>query len=350
MKALFIPTFGDPDVLKLDETAEPELAPGTVRIEAHASGVNFADLLMRMGRYPEAPPPPFVPGYEVAGTVLEVGPDRPAGMEWLVPGAKVMAVTKFGGYAEQVVTPAVKVCPLPADWSYEEGAAFLINAVTAWLGLEPMARIRREDRVLIHGVAGGVGLAALQIARAGGCRVAGTCSRGKRDRVLAQGAELVLDPGDADWIDALGEWAPEGPDVILEPRGGKGLKESLELVRPLGSVVSFGFREIIEREHVDPSKAEMATGRLLWFNPLALVERSVGVHMLNIMNLWDDPWTFRHVASALQRGIDAGHYRPVVDRVLPLADVAEAHRCLHARQNVGKVVLSLSASDSHAKA
>lgn len=337
MKAARIPRFGGPDVLELCRLDRPALAPGCVRIAVRAVGVNFADLLMRMGRYPEAPAPPFVPGYEVAGTVLELGPDLPGDMPWLRPGAEVMAVTKFGGYAEQVVTPAVKVCPLPEGWSYAEGAAFLIAAVTAWLALEPMARVREGDKVLVHGVAGGVGLAALQIAREAGCRVAGTCSAAKRERVIALGAELALEVDHPASAAKLREW---GPDVILEPRGGQGLKESIELVQPLGRVVSFGFREIASREDLDPAKAQLATGRLLWFNPLALVERSIGVFMLNIMNLWDDPWTFRRVVGALQPGIDRGAFRPVLDRVLPFSEVARAHRYLHERLNVGKIVLS----------
>jgi NADPH:quinone reductase-like Zn-dependent oxidoreductase len=278
----------------------------------------------------------------VAGTVLEVGGGLSADLVWLRPGVEVMAVTRFGGYAERVVTPAVKVCPLPPGWSHAEGAAFLIAAVTAWLALEPMARICPTDRVLVHGIAGGVGLAALQIARSAGCRVAGTCSTAKRERVLAQGAELVLEADEPSFAARLREFAPDGPDVILEPRGGQGLKQSLELVRPLGRVVSFGFREIIERGELAPDKAQLATGRLLWFNPLSLVERSVGVFMLNIMNLWDDPQPFRRAVAELGPGMAGGAYRPLVDRVLAFDEAALAHRFLHDRLNVGKVVLALS--------
>lgn len=343
MKAMFIPKHGDVDVLELRDTPSPEIRPGTCRIRPQAFGVNFADLLMRMGRYPEAPPPPFLPGYEVSGTITEVGPDIPEDMAWLKPGAEVMAVTRFGGYAEEVITPAVKIRPLPSGWTHEQGAAFLINFVTAWLGLCEMARVKTGDRVLIHGIAGGVGLAALQIARATDCTVAGTCSASKRDRVLALGADQVFDYTAAGLVESVRDWADGGPNIVLEPRGGKGLKESLEMVRPLGSVVLFGFSEIMDREQVAPDKAEMASGRLLWFNPLSLVERSIGIFVLNIMNLWDDPWTFRHVASRLQEGIDSGAFKPVIDGTYPLEQAAEAHRCLHERRNIGKVVLTLSA-------
>ena len=342
MKAIVIPEYGDPDVLQLRDLPAPELRPGHVRIDVKATGINFADLQMRMGRYPEAPPVPFVAGYEVAGIVAEAHAEDVARAPWLKPGSKVMAVTRFGGYAEQVVTPSVKVCPLPESWSYAEGAAFLINFVTAWLGVRSMARIQAGDHLLIHGIAGGVGLAALQIARAAECHVAGTCSGAKAEPVAALGAEAVFDAALPDCTAAVREWAPEGPDVILEPRGGKGLKQSLELVRPLGSVVLFGFREIMERESVDPAKAEMTSGRLLWFNPLSLIERSTGIFMLNIMNLWDDPLTFRRVADQLQQGVGQGRFRPVIHDTLPFDRVADAHRVLHDRRNVGKVVLTLS--------
>ena len=343
MRRVVIPQFGAPDVLQIDDGPAPSAGPGTVRIRVEAVGLNFADLLMRQGMYPEAPPVPFTPGYDVAGTLLELPPDGlPESCQWMKPGCRVMAVTKFGGCAEEVVTPATKTVPLPDAWSFEQGAGFLIAHVTAWLGLVPMAKVEKGDQVLIHGIAGGVGLAAAQIARAAGATVAGTCSGSKLAAVKDQGIELAIDYNDPELAQRLKQWAPDGPTLIFEPRGGQGLKESLEAVRPLGRVVIYGFREIMEKGPIDPAKAEMTTGRLLWFNPLTLVQRSIGVHMLNIMNLWDDQRVFLSAATALGDGIRAGHYEPVIDRVFDFNDVAEAHRFLESRKNVGKVILKIT--------
>ncbi len=179
MRAVVITKHGPPGVLSVQERPDPTLEAGQVRIEVAAAGVNFADVMARMGLYPDAPKPPCVIGYEAAGTVLELG----EGVSGLQPGQRVVAGTKFGGYASQVAVAATDVVPLPDALTFEQGAAIPVNYVTAWAALIRYGALERGERVLIHAAAGGVGIAATQIARRTGAEVYGTASPSKHERI-----------------------------------------------------------------------------------------------------------------------------------------------------------------------
>src|ERR1039458_1771165 len=170
---------GGPGVLKVQERPDPELRPGEVRIGVAAAGVNFADVMARMGLYPDAPKLPCVVGYEVAGTILELGD----GVVSLDHGQRVIAGTMFGGYSSQVVVPASDVLGLPERLTFEQGAAIPLNYATAWTGLIGYGSLRAGERVLIHSAGGGVGIAATQIAKRHHAEVYGTASPGKHERI-----------------------------------------------------------------------------------------------------------------------------------------------------------------------
>ena len=160
MRALVITEHGPPEVLKVEERPDPQPGPGQARIRVRAAGINFADLLARTGLYQDAPKPPCVVGYEVAGEVEALGD----GVDSVSVGDRVLAGCRFGGYAELVVTPENALVPLPDDWSYEEGAALPVHYATAYAGLVRFGSLRAGERVLLHAAAGGVGIAATQIA------------------------------------------------------------------------------------------------------------------------------------------------------------------------------------------
>src|SRR4051812_2491651 len=174
-----IPRHGGPEVLEVRELPDPELGPGDVRIDVAACGVNFADTMARTGLYPDAPKPPMVVGYEVAGTVVELAAD----VEGIAHGARVMAGTRFGGYASQVVVHVAAVVPLPDHLSFEQGAAIPVVYATAWAGLLGYGSLRAGEAVLVHAAAGGVGIAATQIAKRHGAEVHGAASPGKHEAI-----------------------------------------------------------------------------------------------------------------------------------------------------------------------
>ena len=183
MRSVVLTKHGPPEVLQVQERPEPEAGPGEVVIDVHAAGINFADLMARVGLYPDAPKPPTVVGYEVAGIVSRLGD----GVEGLSVGDRVMAGTRFGGYSERVAAKADDVAALPDELSFEQGAAVPVNYVTAYLGLIRFGSLEPGERVLVHAAAGGVGIAATQIAKARGAEVYGTASPGKHDAIRGFG-------------------------------------------------------------------------------------------------------------------------------------------------------------------
>jgi len=189
MRAVVLSAHGGDEVLRVEDRPDPEAGAGEVRIAVRAAGLNFADTMARVGIYPDAPKPPCVLGYEVAGEVESLG----EGVDSLQPGDRVMAGTRFGGQAEMVTAPAGQVIPLPERFSFEQGAAFPVNYSTAYAALVIMGGLREGDRVLIHAAAGGVGTAATQVARRIGAEIFGTASHSKHEAIAAQGVRHPID-------------------------------------------------------------------------------------------------------------------------------------------------------------
>src|SRR5437870_525570 len=236
MRAVVITKHGGPGVLAVEEHPDPPIGAGEVRIAVAAAGINFADVLARVGLYPDAPKPPCVIGYEVAGTVLELG----AGVERLSHGQRVLAGTLFGGYASQAVVPASDVVPLPDELTFEQGAAIPVNYTTAWAALDTYGNMQPGERVLVHSAGGGVGIAATQIAKRMGGEVYGTASPAKHERIRALGVDHPLDYTKPGWEKGLPPF-----DVILDAIGGASFRRSYSMLRPGGRLVAFGASSVV---------------------------------------------------------------------------------------------------------
>jgi NADPH:quinone reductase-like Zn-dependent oxidoreductase len=339
-RRVFIPRHGGPDVLEVRETQPEPLAPGSVRIQVQATGVNFADLMMRMGLYKDAPPCPFVPGYEVAGTVTEIEGTPPDLRQGVQVGSSVMAATYFGGYSEEVVVPAAKVAAIPSGWSMEDAAAFLVGSLTAWTGLVPMARVQEGDRVLVHGIAGGLGLAAAQIAASYGAQVAGTCGGPKKvNRVQELGFE-AFDYNESNPAAGIRAWAPGGVDIIMEARGFKALRNDLKLLRPAGRIVAYGVSAMVPGQKKNWFRVLNDSLSLLSFHVPKLVDANAGIFGLNLLKLWNEDGLLTRALDDMLPMVKKGTLRPIVDRAFPLEDAAGAHRYIHDRKNIGKIVLT----------
>jgi NADPH:quinone reductase-like Zn-dependent oxidoreductase len=229
MRQVFITRHGAPEVLEVREATDPVPGAGHVRIRVCAAGVNFADILARLGVYPDAPKPPAVVGYEVAGYIDAVGPRVTHRHE----GNRVMALTRFGGYADRVVVPAAFTFPVPARLSEAEAAAVPVNYLTALLALYRMANISAGETVLVHGAAGGVGIAATQLARLRRAIIIGTASASKHETLRAFGVDYAIDR-DADVAAEVRRFTKDrGVDVVLDPLGGKERPEKLRPARPV---------------------------------------------------------------------------------------------------------------------
>jgi NADPH:quinone reductase-like Zn-dependent oxidoreductase len=331
MRAVVITKHGGPDVLEVQERPDPVLQPGQVRIDVAASGVNFADVMARMGLYPDAPKPPCVVGYEVAGTVLELGEE----VQGLTHGQRVVAGTKFGGYASQVAVPSGDVVPLPDQLTFEQGAAIPVNYATAWAGLIGYGALQPGERVLIHSAGGGVGIAATQIARRSGAEIYGTASPGKHARCRELGVDHPVDYTKEGWERGL-----PGFDVILDAIAGRSFRRSYSLLRPGGRLVAFGASALVSGERRNMLNALGTLARMPRFNLLKQMSESKAVIGLNMLTLWKDRDTLEPWIAPLREMLADGTVDPVVAGAFSFEDAGAAHSMISERRNVGKVVLT----------
>ncbi len=332
MRAVVITKHGDPSVLQVQQRPDPPPpGPGQLQIAVQAAGVNFADHLARVGLYPDAPKLPAVVGYEVAGTVEAVGD----GVDASRVGQRVLAGTRFGGYAEIVNVAANDSVPLPDALSFEQGAAVPVNYATAWAGLHGYGSLRAGERVLVHAAAGGVGTAAIQFAKAAGAEVHGTASPGKHKRLSEMGVDRTIDYRRDGWWKGL-----EPYDIVLDALGGTSLRRSYHLLRPGGRLVGYGISNMQQGEKRSlRTVAPQALAMLRGFNLLDQLSESKTVIGLNMLKLWDDRGTLEPWITPLAKALDDGTAVPIVHAAVPFAEAPEAHRILAARENFGKVVL-----------
>jgi NADPH2:quinone reductase len=320
MRAWYAHGFGPPESLRFEETADPQLAEGQVRIEVKAIGVNFPDVLLVAGSYQVKPTPPFVPGFEVAGPVLESRlPELPV-------GSRVAAVLGMGGYATQVVAPRGAVWRMPDAMSFDDAAAMTITYQTGWFGLHRRARLQPGETLLVHAGAGGVGSAAIQLGKAAGARVIATA--GGADKVAlcrTLGADLAVDYKSEDFVAAVkAATSGRGADVIFDPVGGEVLERSTKCVAFEGRIVVIGF--------TSGRAPELRANHLLVKNYALL-----GLHWGLYNQL--DPAAVVRAQEELYRLYVEGRIKPLVSERLPLGEAPGAMARVANRGTVGKLVL-----------
>jgi NADPH:quinone reductase len=321
LKTVEVQGFGGPERLAWIPAPTPRPGAGELLLRLAACGLNHADLLMRQGTYLGGPRPPFRPGMEAAGTVEELGPAAPAGAP--VPGTRVAAVAASGLQATHAVVPAAACVALPEGLPWEQAAALPVTHLTAYHALVTVARAEPGEVVLIHGAAGGLGSAAVQIARRLGLRVVATASTPeKQARACALGAERAA--GYDDFERAVRELTGgRGPDLVLETIGGDVMRRSLRLLPPLGRLVVLGM--------VSQSAPAVDCVQLLFRSQAVL-----GFHLRALLDRDD------LIAPSLRRilgWIAAGEVTVEIGQVLPLSEVRRAHELLANRRATGKVVL-----------
>ncbi|MBI3928898.1 MAG: NADPH:quinone reductase [Armatimonadetes bacterium] len=317
MKAIRVSRFGEPDVLVLEDCADPVPGPGQVLVRLSAIGVNPVDTYIRSGTYGERPLP-YTPGTDGAGVVEAVGSE----VSHPVPGDRVYAAGSVTGtYAELALCQASQVHPLPDNVGFEQGAALNVPYCTAYRALFQRGGARPGERLLVHGASGGVGVAALQWARAAGLQVVGTAGTPEGLRLVAeQGAHHVLDHHAADLLESVMAWSGgQGVDLILEMLANRNLDRDLDLLARGGRVVVIGSRGRVE---IDPRKT---------------MTRDADVRGMSLWNASDAD--LRSIRAALGAGLESGVLRPLVGRRLPLAEASRAHRLVLEPGALGKIVL-----------
>jgi NADPH2:quinone reductase len=327
MKALQIVNLSGPDsALRPVDLPEPEpthmLTPGAgVVVEVHAAGVSFPELLQTRGRYQMKPPLPFVPGSEVGGVVLSA-PDGAS----VKPGDRVAAFCALGGFAETAVAPEFFTFALSPELDFAQGAALILNYHTAYFALLLRGRLAHGETVLVHGAAGGVGTASLQVAKGLGAKtIALVSSEAKRAVAEQAGADQTLLLGDG-WKDEVLELSGGGVDMVLDPVGGDRFTDSLRSLRENGRLVVVGF--------TGGSIPEVRVNRLLLKNT-EVVGAGWGAYVMG------KPDLNREIGAAVNGMVDAGFIRPIVGERFPLERAAEALKTLDERRATGKIVLDV---------
>src|SRR5215470_4458429 len=319
---------GGPEVLKIIEDDLPTPGPGQVRVKNLASGVAYADVLMRHGLYPKTPPFPFAPGYDIVGEIDAVGP----GAQNFSLGQRVAALTMVGGYAQFTMVPEAHLVPVPSNLDPAEAVSLVLNYVTAYQMLHRFAHIRKGQSLLIHGAAGGVGTAALQLGKILNLKMFGTASKGKHPLVSSFGA-VPIDYRSENFVERIRELSPGGVDCVLDPIGGKNWLASYRCLRPGGTLACYGASSAV-------TEGKLSAG--FGFAALGVLKLVPGKHALwyNIKNLRDQhPDWFREDLGKLFDLLAARQLQPVIAARLPLREAEEANRLLEQAQISGKLVL-----------
>jgi NADPH:quinone reductase-like Zn-dependent oxidoreductase len=337
MQQIWIPKIGGPEVLTVRDAPDPQPAAGEVRLKVTAAGVNFADIMARMGLYPDAPPLPTVVGYEVAGVVDAVG----EGVDPSKVGDRALALTRFGGYTSSLCVPAAQAITLPDNISDAQAAAIPVNYLTAWLMLIHLGNVQRGQRVLVHAAAGGVGQAALQLCLWRGAEVIGTASAGKHARLKELGVSHCIDYHTQDFEAEVKRLTNgEGVDIVLDAVGGESYRKSYRSLRAMGRLFCFGassFAPGQRRSLWAAAKGLLQTPR---FGTIPLMNDNRGVFGVNLGHLWDRADELQAMMREIVALTAQGVLAPVVDQVFPFSQAAQAHAYIQAHKNFGKVLLS----------
>jgi NADPH:quinone reductase-like Zn-dependent oxidoreductase len=339
MRQVWITKAGPPEVLQVKEAPDPVPKSGEVRVRVEAAGVNFADIMGRMGLYPDLPGIPVVVGYEVGGRVDAVGDGVDRG--WI--GRDVFAMTRFGGYSDVVTVPENQVFARPAGMSAAAGAAIPVNYFTAYMLVVVMGGLRRGETMLVHSAGGGVGIAATQLAKNIGATVIGTASKGKHEFLRGLGVDHLIDYTKEDFEQRVREITEgRGVELILDAVGGDSFKKGYRSLAPTGRLGMFGMSSAATGKQRNIASLLRTVASMPWlqFTPISLIDKNKGVFGVNLGHLWSEVTRIRGWADDLLDLWARGVVCPHIDKTFPFAEAAAAHHYIQDRRNLGKVLLT----------
>lgn len=340
MKAIYLKKCGESkDVFEFKDIEIPVAKPNEVVIKVHTMGINFADILVRRGLYPDPPPNPAIIGYDVAGIVHAKG-DNVTHVE---VGQRVAALTRFGGYAEYACTLSEAVAPIPDEMTFEIGTSLAVQACTAYYCAEESVTLREGDNVLVQAAAGGVGSMLVQYAKHKGCKIFGTASTKKQDYLKKLGVDIPIDYTKADFAQTIKSKLKEGEqlDVVFDSMGGIPFKKAMKILGQGGRMVCIG-----AATQMDAGKKNLlATLKVGYgfgiFSPIQLLTNSQAIIAVNMLRIGDyRPHVFQKVFKKVIELTVEGVFKPHIGKVFSADQVADAHDYVEQRKSVGKVVLN----------
>lgn len=341
MRQIWISRHGGPEVLLKKESPDPTPKAGEVLIDVRASGVNFADVLARLGKYPDAPPPPCVPGFETAGFVLSVGNEVTS----FKPGDRVLAAPFFGGYTDRLVAREEHVVALPDEVCFESATALPVQYATAYQLVHVTARLSKAETVFIHSAAGGVGLALVDLCRQVGARIFGAAGTEKHAFLRDRGVERLLDSRNDNFFGELVKLGEtEKIDVIFDSLGGESWEAGLRTLAPLGKLCAFGNASVLKEDGFAVAPDSNTFGAAGWYraDTFRLVAENKGIFGVNLATLRKkvSPLIYREWLERLLQWQVQKQISPVLTEAFPLEKAQDAHRFLQSRKSIGKIVLT----------
>lgn len=306
-------------------------------MSVRACGLNFSEVMARKGLYPDAPKAPCVVGYEASGVIDAVGSD----VSKARVGERVMALSRFGAHTSSLVVPENQALAIPDALSFEQAAAIPVVYLTAYHALVTIRNIRPGSRLLVHMAAGGLGLAAIDIAKSvGDIEIFGTASPGKHALLRERGCHHTIDYRSQDYAAAVRELtAGEGVDTVLDPLGGKDWRTGYELLRPMGVLIAIGMANVSSGEKRSLLRAALQLARVPRFSALDIMNDNRGIVGVHIGHLWKEIDVLSAELREVVRLFETGRIDPVIDSTHTFSNAADAHRRIEERKNVGKVLL-----------
>jgi NADPH:quinone reductase-like Zn-dependent oxidoreductase len=340
MQKVVVRRPGGAERLVIEEADDAVPQPREVCVAVRAVGVNFADLVVRMGLYKSARDLgwPITPGFEIAGTVAAVGEE----VTTFRPGDAVIGITRFGGYATRICLPETQVLALPRGVDMAQAATFPVAFLTAWYALIELCRIRPQHRVLVHSAAGGVGGALVQLAKRAGAHVTAVVSAPHKVEVAREhGADIVIDKSVEALWPAADRAAPAGFHAVFDANGSETLRQGYRRLAPTGRLVIYGFHTLLRR---GSDRLNVVTAAAEWlkiprFSPLEMTDKNCGVLAFNLSYLFDEIPMFHEAMTDLVGSLERGELHSPRVTTVPFAEVERAHRMLHAGDTVGKIAL-----------
>ena len=334
-RRIVIKRAGSPSVLDIQEMKMPIANSDEVCIEVHFAGINFADTLMRLGLYQPRPDYPFTPGYELSGVVHEVG----ANVLGFKVGQRVVAAVRTGAQSSHVCVKESRVIPIPDSMGLDAAAAMPVTYLTAHHMLHYLGHLKQGETVLIHGGAGGVGTAALQICQWAGIEKVWATASGSKSEIIESFNGIPIDRHNQDFVSIIKQATDgRGVDHILDPIGGDNLARSLSVLAEGGRLYTYGMSAAAPSSKRSMLRAFLAWRKTPKFDPLKLMTRNRGVFGVH-MGTWKDETAMSEQLFRIMEGIELGKLSPVIDSIFDAEDVALAHQYIHDAKNIGKVLL-----------
>jgi len=339
MKSVILTKYGAPEVLKIKEFEDIEPSNNQVRIKVHYAGINFAEIMARMKLYPGGPKPGAVLGGEVSGTIDKIGDD----VQGLSVGEKVMGLSLNGSYSSQVCINADAIIPLPDNFNLDEAAAFPVTYITAYMMMFDLGNLQENDTFLIHGAGGGVGTAAIQLAKTKNIKIIGTSSSWKHDRLIKMGVDKCIDYNTDDTEKEIMNFTNgKGVDLIIDPVGTKNWKLSYRVLAKMGKLIIYGDQNLVKGDKLKPIVAMKEMYSMPKYKPMDLMANNKAVMGYHLGRFKGHEWKVQRSIVNLIKLVNDNDLHPVIDSKFSFEDASKAHRHIQSRKNFGKVLLDFT--------